>query len=120
MMRLRQPQGFPAVARFCDHLDTLQALQQRADAGANERVIFGQQDANGLHDGGACGVVVSADGTDGSGTMAVIIVPLWRSDVTWTSPPTSLARSHMPVNPILVPPPIGLCTVLTSNPIPSS
>ena len=84
---LRRPaQGLGAVRGLGDDLHVGLGLDEHPQAGAEDRVVVGDQNADARH----------ARYDDCTGKRAVIVVPCPRAEAICTAPPSNAARSCMP------------------------
>src|SRR5262249_49404446 len=106
-----------AVLSFADHLDTGDAGEERADSGADERMVIGQHNADGCHRV----VLIEPASRTAPGSPARTIVPRPpQPDSMLDRPPARSTRSSSPSRPMLSPARARRRAAATSNPTPSS
>ena len=85
--RLGDGDGVVAVVGFADEFEVVGVADHRGEAGAHERLVVGDGDADGHVDAGL------------TGRRALTTNPPWGSGPAVSSPPWTAARSRMPTRP---------------------
>src|SRR5207302_8669485 len=98
--RLDPPPRLPAIVRFCDHVDCLEAAEPRADTLAHQEVVFHEQDANLAHRDALVAALSPVPADRPSGKVARTSVPRPGWEVMVNRPPRCLTRSSIPNNPM--------------------
>src|SRR5262245_40796981 len=105
------------VLGLADHFDAGDAGEERADAGADERMVVGQHDADRCHRV----VLIEPAGRTAAGSQARTMVPgPPEADSILDRPPARSTRSSSPRMPMLSPARARRRAAATSNPAPSS